>query len=261
MTEAVARRSGWHSLPLVSWLLLGLATLYVAILARNDWITVAPTLGGAAPFVFSAALAWAAPRDRRLVIATWAIVAAGVAHLLVSLIDAQPSSTTPLLADAAHWLNQATWVLESVGVVMIGLALGGIRSNVGWTVFWLGVAVGLIGVGWVTMSAPANIGPFDVLLGTAAQVLPMAWGYLAAAAVDARRRWFAVGGLLMLAYLLSVILLSWFAPPLDATLQRLRFGIDVVGLLALVALSYGAIKLGSANTHESLVSESASTEV
>jgi hypothetical protein len=256
VTEAVARRSGWHSLPLVSWMLLGVATLYVAIVARNEWITVAPTLGGAAPFVFAAAMTWATPRDRRLIFATWAIVAAGVAHLLVLLLDPQSSSTTPLLADAAHWLNQATWVLESVGVVMIGLALGGIRSAVGWTVFWLGVAVGVIGVGLVTMRAPANIGPFDVLLGTAAQVLPMAWGYLAAAAVDARRRWFAVGGLLMLAYLLSVILLSWFAPPLDTSLQRLKFGVDVVGLLALAALSYGAIQLPSAgNTHESRISE------
>lgn len=254
MTQAAARPSGWGSLPLVSWLLLGLAVVYVALVGRNEWSTVAPTLGGAAPFVFGAAMTWAAPQDRRLSYGTWAIVASGVLHLVVVLVGLQ-SLSTPLLADVARWMNEATWLLEAVGVVLIGLALGGIRSALGWTVFWLGVAVGLIGVGRVTMDAPANVGPFDVLIAVAAQVLPVAWGYLAAAAVDARRRWFAVGGLLMLMYLLFTILLLWFAPPPDTTLQRLEFGADLVGLLALVALSYGALKLPASSAQESSSSD------
>ena len=255
MTQTAARPSGWSSVPLVSWLLLALAVVYVALVGRNEWFTVAPTLGGAAPFVFGAAMIWAAPQDRRFVYGTWAIVAAGVMHLLVALVDLQSSVSMPLLADVARWLNEATWLLEAVGVVLIGLALGGIRTAVGWTVFWLGVAVGLIGVGWVTMGAATNVGPFDVLIAVAAQVLPVAWGYLAAAAVDARRRWFAVGGLLMLMYLLFIILLHWFGPPPDTTLQRLEFGTDVVGLLALAALSYGALKLPSATAQESSTSD------
>ena len=248
MTQTAARPSGWGSLPLVSWLLLGLAVVYVALVARNEWFTVAPTLAGAAPFVFGAAMSWAAPQDRRFVFGTWAIVTSGVLHFIVALVDLQSSSPMPLLADVANGLNDASWLLEAVGVVLIGLALGGIRSNGGWTVFWLGVAVGLIGVGWVTMDAVANVGPFDVLIAAAAQGLPVAWGYLAAAAVDARRRWFAVGGLLMLVYLLFIILLDWSAPAPQTTLQRLEFGRDLVGLLALVALSYGALKLPSAST-------------
>jgi hypothetical protein len=252
VTQTAARPSGWSSVPLVSWLLLGLAVVYVALVARNEWFTVAPTLGGAAPFVFGAAMTWAAPDDRRFVYGTWAIVASGVLHLLVALIDLQSGLSTPVLADVARWLNEATWLLEAVGVVLIALALGGIRSARGWTVFWLGVAVGLIGAGWVTIDAAPNVGPFDVLVAVAAQVLPVAWGYLAAAAVDARRRWFAIGGLLMLMYLLFVILLHWFAPPADTTVQRLEFGIDLFGLFALVALSYGAIKLPSESARDSL---------
>ena len=237
-------------MPLVSWLLLAMAAVYVVLQARNEWSTVPPTLGGAAPFVFGAAMVWAAPQDRRFVYGTWAVVASGVLHLVVALIDQQSLLSSPLLADVARWLNEATWLLEAVGVVLIGLALGGIRSAVGWTVFWLGVMVGLIGVGFVTIGAASNVGPFDVLIAVAAQVLPVAWGYLAAAAVDAGRRWFAVGGLLMLGYLLLNVLLLWFAPTPETTFQRIEFGIDVIGLLALVALSYGAIKLPAAGPSE-----------
>lgn len=243
MTQTAQRPRGLRDIRPISWVLIGLSILFTGLSAENSWSSVAPTLAGAAPLVFGAAVMWAAPQNRRFYYGTWALIAATVLRLLTVYLAGRLAADVPLLADLPRWLTEAAWVLEFIGLVVLGLALGGLRSRAGWTLFWIGVLVGLMAVAWVTTHPALEADPIGALLTAAAQAVPVAWGYLAAAGLDARRRGFAVGGSLMLAYLGLTFMLLWFPLGPDINPDLVTFGLGVLRFVAWVALILGAIGL------------------
>ena len=232
------------------WLLVALAVLDVVITATQHWSDVPWTLIGAAPFVFAAALLHAAPSDRRYLRGAELIAVSAALALIAHLLADPILNGIPLQANIAHWLREAGWLVLVLGIVLVGLATGGLRSRSAWTLFWLGTLVGLLGIAYITLHPEAEMDPMGLLISVAAQAVPMAWGYLAGAALAADRRWLSIGAGLLVVGLLLGIWAAWF-PPAGVRPDDIHFGVGLIAVLGWVALVFGALQLPSAAAQES----------
>jgi len=233
------------------WLALGLAVVAAIIRATSAGASITGTIAGAAPFLFVAAVLYARPADVRFVYGAAAIVAYQAIPLAGQLLPNEWIARMPVLFDVRAFAITYDIALLIVGLVLLGMAVGGVRSRVGWLIVALGALVATVNiVRSVASLVELPLGDvltldlaLSFLLGAGAA---LAWAYLLAASVDARRRYLAIGTALVIAatYLIDLLLLPFDrGPQTDFALLAIIFGaLLALGWLTMaVAPLYGEV--------------------
>ena len=149
---------------------------------------------------------------------------------------------------AARLAVGSAWIFTLAGMVVIGLALGGVHTRRGWAMVGLGALLAAIDIVQylllIANGSAAAVPPEALVLGFLRQSVLLAEGYLLGAAVERGFRLFALGAALQLVQFGLFVALNAFLP---ATLQAqsgmgLLWVVDLIGLAAAVALIAGALR-------------------
>lgn len=229
---------GFQSL-LLRVVLLAVALLYVVYRLTEGSFSPLDVLVGCAPLVFAAAVVQAAPTDRRFTGGALALAAGPALRLAAALIPGAWLAAAPALLDVSHIALELAKVLLLVGLTLIGVALGGVRSAFGVVVVGTGVLVGLATVAWALGHPLADLPTFDLGRSIAIATLSaLAWAFLLGAAIDGLRSLMITGaGLLFAIVVIEAALLWWPAGP-GANFDLLSLvvgGISLAGWAALIA--------------------------
>jgi hypothetical protein len=220
-----------------AWLLLAAAVLLLAIdLPRGDlsWPSVGYALGDISTLVFAAAVVMTAGDRRLLVAGAVTLAVPTLLDLSYRLLDLSFPALRPI--DFLDIPRSFTGILACVGLVLIGRAIGGLRSrrSVAVTVAFGLVAVAVIAwqlsrtIDMTDMVPPPGEGgpilflgrPPEMIIGTLGGIIWLGWGYLLAAALDQRLRWLAAAAVLTVVNLaLSLAEVVWIVllPPAPST--------------------------------------------
>jgi hypothetical protein len=237
------RRLGW---PI--WILLGFAVVAVASLITSPGVTLLGPLQVAMPFFFAAAVLLVRPIDRRFV---WAAVAIGASQAFLlgpRLVPAEWTFYYPELDQ----LGGAVTMLYSPallgGLALLGLALGGIRTRLGWLIVGIGLvlaASSAVRVLTQTLPEGLELSAIDRLLSIVIPPLhPMAWAFVAGAALGGGRRLFPFGALLIFVLMVPLgTFLLWDVPSLgpDTNFGLLQFVFGIIPLTGWIALTFAPL--------------------
>ncbi len=125
-----ARPASWQSMPLSVWPLIGLALLAVAARLGESFSPL-PAVTLAAPFLLAAAIVYIEPLDRRFLYGALMIAANQAIILGSSFVDGALAFYVPVLLTIADFLRIAVPLLMIGGLVLFGIALGGVRIRSG----------------------------------------------------------------------------------------------------------------------------------
>lgn len=237
-----------------TWLLLAFALVLFTqqISASYDELAgILPGLAAAGTIVFVAVIFQLYEANRRLT--TGALLLTVEPIIMLAVLLAWGSWDTvgdwgDAVFFAARLAVGVAWVFTLAGMVVIGLALGGVHTRRGWAMVGLGaalVAIDLIQYLLIIANgSAAGVPPEDIVLGLLRQSVLLAEGFLLGAAVERGFRFFTLGAALQLAQFAVFLALNAFLP---ATPQAqpglgLMSVVDVIGLAAAVALIAGAIR-------------------
>lgn len=257
---AVARPGSLRDIGWPVWVLIALAAVVMVYGFVQSGLDIG-RLSFAAPILFAAAVAYAKPSDRRFLWGAVLIAVAPVVGVVTAVLpdlwfDAVPGdwkNATPLLMDLGHLARVIAQVLGFVGLGLLGLALGGIR-----TVLSMAIIVGGILVAAVVDVRSLPIGteewPIDLVVRSAAFPLLYAggWAFVCAAALESRRRLMLIGtGLIFALILVDYLQALWLTTP-DAALTLFLLvtsSLHLVGwVLVIVAALRGELNAARSRT-------------
>ena len=245
--DTVARPLNWRAIP---WAALILAVICGLIVVRSlalGQFSPIGTLGFAAPVAFAAVVAYVRPPDRRF---TWAALALAATPAVVlaanwlpdtwfSLAPADWKNAAQLLLNAGGVARVVSTILGFVGLGLLGLAFGGVRTFMSAVILAFGALVASAGVIWVGAHPVADLPLLDLARSIAFSVLTIiGWAFVFAAALEALRTLALIGTGLILANTVINVLLLWWTIPSSANTDLLALlvgGPALVGWIALMA--------------------------
>ena len=241
--QSLVRPSDLRAVHWSVWVLLLLALGYLARAFTFPIFEPVAALGAVAPLFFAAAVVYVAPSDRRVTWAALALAGGPVLRLLVGLVPGQWIASAPILVDVGHSAIELGNVLLFVGVVLLGIALGGIRSAFGVTVVVFGGAVALADLVWVLAHPVADLPMFELVRSIGfATLTAIAWAFLLAAAIDALRSWVIVGVGLLFAKVVVEAALLWWAPGPGTNFDVISLAVNGMALVGWVAMIGAALR-------------------
>ncbi len=237
-----------------TWLLLALAlvvfTQQISV-SYDELAGVLPGLAVAAMVVFVAVVFQLYEANRLLTAGALLLTVEPIVMLAVLLLW----GTWNVVGDwgdavyfAARLAVGSAWIFTAVGMVVIGVALGGVRTRLGWAMVGLGVLLAAVGVTQylliVASGGAASVPALDILLGFAHQAVLIAMGYLLGAAVDRGFRFMALGAALQLLQVAALFALNGLVPATPDAQQgiTLVWIVDLIAFAAAVALILGALR-------------------
>jgi hypothetical protein len=149
---------------------------------------------------------------------------------------------------AARLAVGLAWIFTLAGMVVIGLALGGVHTRRGWAMVGLGALLAAIDIIQylllIANGSAAGVPPEDLVLGFLRQSVLLAEGYLLGAAVERGFRLFALGAALQLVQFGLFVALNAFLPatPQAQPGTGLLWVVDLIGLASAVGLIAGALR-------------------
>jgi hypothetical protein len=242
MDESLERFLNFRVHPAV-WLLLALAVLYFTLAIVVGGFAFVSWLGafaGAGAFVFAAAVVLVAA-DRRLLVAGAVSLCVPPALLFARRLATQ---VVPQLAaaDLLEVPSAVGWLFTMGGALAIGLAVGGVRSRLGWAAVALGIGAAFTLVLWQLSNLlavyadwpPALQPPLNWSLSLLGSLVWIGWGYLLGAGFSAGLRWLVVG---VTAIFLGVVLDFAAVPLVTADTQPLfdQFALPAFQLLSIAS--------------------------
>jgi hypothetical protein len=249
-----ARTGDIRSIPIAVWpfLILLLANVWLTVtdFNRPDSVPLSNFLS-LAPLVFATAVAYVFPRDRRFLIGAAALALPEIVRTL-QLIFAENFSLSAAISAAIdlNWLaNVSGWIFEAGGLLLFGMALGGIRTRVGWIAVAVGLALfvisrieyafNLAGNPLVVETMPAA----DLALGFLAGSAVVGWAFLLGAALERGSRALSIGaGILVAIYVVDqALMLVYVLLEPGTTLMPTTWFFSGLRLVAWAALIYGAL--------------------
>jgi hypothetical protein len=183
-------------------LALAVASVFVHLVQAGDIdaTNVANAVISAGPFVFVAALVYAAPRERLVRISALGFAVAptialvrlffGGRYLLPMLPSESYAGFAAFMADLTGNLHQIDWLVTAGAILVLAQFMGGVRSRAGWAIVGLGVLIASASI-LVNFAQrqPPEIEPVEQFaVGIFAQLVVVAWAYLLAAAFEHRLR-------------------------------------------------------------------------
>ncbi|MEO8626191.1 MAG: hypothetical protein ABI452_05775 [Candidatus Limnocylindrales bacterium] len=244
--EAVARPMSWRAIPWAVLALLVIAGLIVARSLSLNQFSPIGTLGFAAPVVFAAVVLYLRPADRRFRWAALAIAATPVVALIAnwlpdawfSLAPGDWKNAAQLLLDVGGVARLVATILGFVGLALLGLALGGVRTFMSAVILAFAALVAAAGVIWVGAHPVADLPLLDLVRSIAFSVLTvMGWAFVFAAALESLRTLTLIGSGLVLANTVINVLLLWWTIPASANTDLLSLlvgGPTLVGWIVLI---------------------------
>lgn len=204
-------------------LVLAAASVAVALLQSTqvDVSTVADAVVSAAPFVFVAALIYAAPRERLVLISAFCFAVAptiGLVRLFFRgdkyLLPGFPSDAyigfAGLVTDLADGLRQFDWLVTVGAILALATYIGVVRSRSGWATVGLGVVIAVAQVGalFAQRPPPEIESAEQFAVSVLAQSVVIAWAYLLATAIEHRLRLISAAVTIRLALAVFGLLLT-----------------------------------------------------
>jgi len=245
-----------RSIPLAVWpfVALWIADIYLRMsgggpLGGSSFVEITQLPGvilTSAPLLFAAAVAFVAPTDRRILLAAALIAVPEAANVLVMAWSAWVS----FIGD--EWQpvgGSITAVAQAAGLVLLGVALGGLRSRVGRILLIAAVLYG----GYVILRNGLNL---SSMASTSEQDFPLiwyvtpffsgivtvAWAFLLGTAIDNRRPAIALGSALLVLPMLIGAIADPFFSSAYPLIPQLPFAIPWLQATAWIALIYGAFR-------------------
>ena len=245
-----------RSIPVGVWPLLGLALLDVFFRAQQ----LGPSFTGlqaisaamaAAPFLFAAAAVYVSPVDRRFV---YGALALAYVELLavVGMLFAPARLNVAAWEDIDRFLGLAGWLMTLGGLLLVGLAIGGVRTRFGLASVALGAVLFLFAeVQVATLGLPALAAEFgmpieQVLVSYLAPLVIIGWAYLLGAALDNQRRFLAVGAGIRVALSVVGVLFVIVNPAPGTDFAPVTLLMTLAGFVGWAALIAGALTESSA---------------
>jgi hypothetical protein len=227
---AAARPGSMRDIRWPVWVLVALAALVVVYGLTQSGLQIG-SFTFAAPLLFAAAVVYVAPADRRF---TWAAVLIALMPVVLIItgwlpdfwFDTVPGdwkNATPLLMDLGDLAVQIARVLGFVGLALLGLALGSVRTLASAAIIGIGLLFAVFQmVGF--LGSPIEGMPIDLTVRSL--VFPtlyiVGWAFVFAAALESRRTLMTVGTGLTFALIAFDRLQDWWLAlprgPLDALL-------------------------------------------
>ncbi|MDQ3657972.1 MAG: hypothetical protein M3457_23220, partial [Chloroflexota bacterium] len=212
----------------VVWVLLAIAVADVSLRIQSASTFLGPlAIPGAvmlaAPFVFAAAVAYVAPADRRFLYGAIAIAVKEFLAILQILFGPRFLGIEAA-SDIVRVVGDAGWLFTLVGLLLIGRALGGVRSRRGWAAVAFGIGVFVLSDAWNAsrlISNPALWELFSIeqiVIGFVGPSLVIGWAYVLGAGLDRGLRWIPLGTALILGLTAAdvlLVLLSLTGPDTD----------------------------------------------
>lgn len=227
------------------WVLLVIAAaLFVRVITSPGSGPIA-ALATPAPVVFAAAVIYARPADRRFLWAALALAATPAVGLFAQLMPELVFRYAPgdwknasaLLNDVAAIAGDIARYLGLLGLGLLGLAFGGVRSFVSFLIILLGVALAISSLIWTFAHSIDGFPLYELgkSLGYAVlHVLGLAFVF--AAAVESLRNFSMVGtGFLFLNTVIGAVLLWWTIGP-GTNVDLLSIVLGATSLLGWVGL-------------------------
>jgi hypothetical protein len=247
------REGDIRSVPLAVWPFLILALAYIFLTIENQFETLdlqgsLYLATGVAPLAFAIAVAWVTPIDRRFVIAATAIAVPTILRVAELLLVYQLN-----VVSNDGWndlpLGTLRWASSLGGVLLLGIALGGIRTRLGWVVVALGAAWFVIHEFQVAIQMSSTSFPAEYQVPLEQLVIPfvyglifVGWTFVSGAALDHGLRAIALGaGILFAIVVYSDFILPHLISPESTNFTLLNLGGSLVSLLGWGALIYGAL--------------------
>jgi hypothetical protein len=244
----------------VAWVLLAAAVVALLIYVPAgglSFLNFRATVAAIGPLLFAAALLLTASGRRRLVLGAVAFALPSLLDLTYRLLDLGFPALRPV--DFLDVPRSFGGLLTFAGLLMIGRAIGGVRSQRGRALIAAFGVVAVAVIAWQLTTTidltglvppPSEGGPLlfvgrppEMIIGALGRSVWLGWGYLLASALDQRLRWLVAGAalttanlILDLAVTIWIVLMPPPAPP-DTTL------FDLIALIetALIAGSFACL--------------------
>jgi hypothetical protein len=244
---AISWPARWRAAPWGVWLLLALGVLVILLGLTQPAPALLSVLAASGSLFFAAAVLYVAPADRRI---TWGAVALASVPTVTIIANLVPQvwfeimpgdwkNATPMVADLAHIARQISSYFAMLGLYLLGIGLGGVRSFVPFLILLLGVMVAVANVGWTLSNTFEGFPLFELTTSLVFATLnPVGLAFVFAAAVESLRNLTLVGaGLRFGGSALSSALLWWtIGPNVNTDLLSLLLGsVALGGWLALIA--------------------------
>jgi hypothetical protein len=192
-----------------------------------------------------------APADRRFTWAALALAATPVVNLIANWLPeawfavapGDWKNAVPLLMDLGNVAHDVASLLAIVGLGLLGLALGGVRSFMSVLVLGFGAVVALLNLVWVG-AHPIDAFPlFELARSVAYSILHvMGWAFVFAAALESLRNLTLVGSGLLFANVVMNALLLWWSPGAGANTDVLYVIVMTPSLAGWLLLIGGALR-------------------
>ena len=241
---AVARPSSVRDIRWAVWVLLALAALVMVYgLTRSGFQIGSITF--AAPILFAAAVVHAAPVDRRFVWGTVLIglvpavtvIAAVLPDVWFDVVPGDWKNATPLLMELGDPARLIARVLGFVGLGLLGLALGGVRTLVSAVILGLAVVLAIMNVVRFLGQPIEGLTTLDVARTIAFSLMYfVGWAFVFAAALESRRTLMAIGTGLTFALIAFDGLQDWWLALPRGPVDALLLVTGVLGLLGWVLM-------------------------
>jgi hypothetical protein len=249
---AVARSTNMRDIPWGSWVLLALAVggLVYDVIQPGGFQLIS-ALAGTGPLVFAAAILFVDPPDRRFTWAALALAATPVIGLLSAVVPEAVftyapgdwKNSTPLLRDLGGFAREIGWVFGLIGLGLLGVALGGVRSRVSLLILAVGAALALANVVSYLVNFPEGFPLLTLATNFVSSVLyPLLVAFVFAAAVESRRSLTLIGAGLVLLNTVMGEVIQWMTIGPDANLDLLSLIFGGTMLLAWLAYIAGALR-------------------
>ncbi len=249
--NVVARPTSLRAVPWTVWVLLALAALIVVRGFTQTVVQPLGTLAFAAPVLFAAAVIFVAPKDRRFVWAALFLAATPAVNLIAntlpgvwqSVAPGEWKNAVPLLIDLGSVAHDVATLLAIIGLGVLGLALGGVRSFMSVLILGFGVLVAVLNVIWVGAHPIEEFPLFELARSVAYSTLyVMGWAFVFAAALESLRSLTLIGSGLLFANVVINALLLWWSPGQGANTDFLYLVISLPSLAGWLLLIYGALR-------------------
>ena len=193
-----------------------------------------------APVLFAAVVIYAAPSDRRFLWAALALAAPPTVSLIttwlpdawLSLAPGDWQNATPLLQDIGSGAREIAGLAAPVGLALLGLALGGVRTFMSAVILALGALIAVANVIWFSAQPLAGFPVLELARSVALSVLQvLGWAFVFAAALESLLSLALVGSGLVFANVVISAALLWWQPG--------SAGTDVVAVVSSLPAAIG----------------------
>jgi hypothetical protein len=225
--------------------LLGLIFFVTTI---NSGSSLPVMIAGLVPFLFAATVTYIKPSDHRFLYGAVLIgVGRGLA-VLATLIARQGV----LRGDAVQLMFDAVALVDTpiqvAGIVLLGLAAGGLRTRYGWIILGVGALVAIVKTGWyfinIVPTLTETLSAADIALSLVlAPLLPIAWAFVAGAAFEARMRLLLLGSLVLLGLEGVITALTLANPGPDTDFGRISLVVSVLQIVGWLLLAVSPLRL------------------